>query len=68
MTTMFQSIGIVFSLILLVVVTLATLYLSYIVGIGLVILSLVYITYNLLKTVKSPTVPKEGLSNLAHFQ
>jgi hypothetical protein len=68
MTTMFQSIGIVFSLILLVVVTLATLYLSYIVGIGLVILSLVYITYNLLKTVKSPTVPKEGLSNLTHFQ
>jgi hypothetical protein len=68
MTTMFQSIGIVFSLILLVVVTLATLYLSYIVGIGLVILSLVYITYNLLKTVKSPTVSKEGLSSLTHFQ
>jgi hypothetical protein len=68
MITMFQSIGIVFSLILLVVVTLATLYLSYIVGIGLVILSLVYITYHLLKTVKSPTVPKEGLSSLAHFQ
>lgn len=52
MINFFQSIGIVFTLILLVVFTIAAMYLSYIVAIALLIGALTYIVYNLLSTVK----------------
>ena len=49
----FQSIGIVFSLIVLVVLTIATMYLSYIVALGLLLVALVFITKHLLSLFKS---------------
>ena len=67
MTTLFQSLGIVLSLIILIVVTFATLYLSYIIGIGILIAGLVFITYQLLKTLKTPVSPKVDLSDQSHF-
>lgn len=51
-TNFFQSIGIVIVMVLLVVVTIMTLYVSYILGIGLVITALIFIVYQSLKTIK----------------
>lgn len=67
MSTLFQSLGITLSLIILVVVTFATLYLSYILGIGILIAGLVFIIYQLLKTLKTPVLPKADLSDQSHF-
>lgn len=52
MTNLIQSLGIVFSIVLLIVISLATLYISYIVAIGVLLVGAVYITYNLVSTVK----------------
>jgi hypothetical protein len=49
----FQSIGIVFSLIVLVILTIATMYLSYILAIGILIVGLVYVVKQLLDLTKS---------------
>ena len=54
MNRFFQTIGIVFSLILFAVVTVGIMYLSYIMGIGLLIAGTIFIVYNML--------PKAGLS------
>ena len=52
MFTFFKSIGIVFSLLVFVVVAFASLYLSYIVAIGIILAGLTYIVYQLLSTLK----------------
>jgi hypothetical protein len=49
----FQSIGIVFSLIVLIILTIATMYLSYILAIGILIVGLVYVVKQLLDLTKS---------------
>ena len=49
----FQPIGIVFSLIVLVILTIATMYLSYILAIGILIVGLVYVVKQLLDLTKS---------------
>lgn len=54
MKTLFQSIGIVFSIVLLIVTTLALLYISYILGIAFVVLAMLYVVYNSLKWVENP--------------
>jgi hypothetical protein len=48
---LFQSIGIVFSLMLLTVVTMGTLYLTYVLGIGILLIALVFIVYTILKSI-----------------
>ena len=53
MTTIFQSVGIVFSILLLIIVTIAIMYLGYIAAIGIIILALLYIVYNLSSQVNS---------------
>lgn len=53
MYAFFQSVGIVLTVIVLALVTIAILYLSYILAIGILIASLVYITYSLLTIPKS---------------
>lgn len=52
MINFFQSIGIVFTLVIAVVLAIAAMYLSYIVAIALLLSALTYIVYNLLSTVK----------------
>ena len=48
MMNFFKSIGIVFSMLIFVIVAIASLYLSYIVAIGIIIAGLVYVVYQLL--------------------
>jgi hypothetical protein len=51
MINFFQSTGIVFSIIMLVLFTVAAIYLGYIVVIGLILASLFYITHSLVSLV-----------------
>ena len=67
MVALFQSIGITFSIVLLVVLTLATMYLGYVVAIGLLLIFAVYGIYKLITILKTPVLPKEGLLDLKHF-
>jgi uncharacterized protein YacL len=53
MKSLFQSIGIVFSLIVITLFTIATMYLGYIVAIALVIGTLFYIVFNLTTSINS---------------
>jgi hypothetical protein len=53
MKSFFQSIGIVFSLIVITIFTIATMYLGYIVAIALVIGALFYIVFNLTASINS---------------
>lgn len=50
----FQSLGIVVSLVIAVVLTLILLYISYILAIGLALVCLIYIVYQSLKLGESP--------------
>ena len=52
MMNFFKSIGIVFSLLVFIVVAIASLYLSYVVAIGIIIAGLVYVVYQLLSMFK----------------
>lgn len=49
----FKSIGIVFSILLVVVITIITVYASYILGIGILLIAGVYLTYKILDFKKS---------------
>jgi hypothetical protein len=53
MKSFFQSVGIVFSLIVITLFTIATMYLGYIVAIALVIGALLYIVFNLTTSINS---------------
>jgi hypothetical protein len=53
MKSIFQSVGIVFSFIVLTLFTIATMYLGYIVAIALVIGTLFYIVINLTTSINS---------------
>lgn len=52
-TKLLQSIGIVFTLLIVVAVCLISMYLSYVLGIAAVITALVFITYHILSITKS---------------
>jgi hypothetical protein len=52
-TNLFQSVGVVFTILILAAVAIVSMYISYIVGIGIVILTLVFITYHIVSTVRS---------------
>jgi hypothetical protein len=51
-----QSLGIVFSTIILILLVVATLYLSYIVVIGIITAALIYVVYQLLSILQAPTL------------
>ena len=51
MINFFQAVGIVFMLIVLVFITVAAMYLSYIIGIGLLLVMLVFIVKHVLKSI-----------------
>lgn len=53
MMDIFKSIGIVFSILLVVVITIITVYASYILGIGILLIAGVYLTYKILDFKKS---------------
>ena len=53
MMDIFKSIGIVFSILLVVVITIITMYASYILGIGILLIAGVYLTYKILDFKKS---------------
>lgn len=53
MMNIFKSIGIVFSILLVVVITIITMYASYILGIGILLIAGVYLTYKILDFKKS---------------
>ena len=52
-TNLFQSVGILFTILIIAAIAIVSMYLSYILGIGIVILTLLFIIYNILSTVKS---------------
>jgi hypothetical protein len=52
MRTFFESIGIVLSLVIITITTLALLYLSYVLAIGFIIIALTYITYSFINIAK----------------
>lgn len=52
-TNLFQSIGVVFTILIIAAITIVSMYLSYILGIGIVILTLIFITYHILSILKS---------------
>ena len=52
MTNFFQSVGITISILVFIAITLVLMYMSYILGIGLVIAGFIYVTYNVLKMAK----------------
>lgn len=52
-TNLFQSVGIVFTILILAAIAIISMYLSYILGIGIVILTLLFIVYHIVSTVKS---------------
>lgn len=47
-----QTIGVVFSLLLIVVITIMIMYVSYIVGIGLLVIAFTFITYHILASLR----------------
>lgn len=51
-TDVFQSIGIVLTIFVIVAIGLVTMYISYILGIGIIIITSVFIVYHILTTVK----------------
>lgn len=51
-TNLFQSLGILFSILICVAVTAVVMYLSYILGIGLVIASLLFVIYHIVSLVR----------------
>lgn len=53
MTDIFKSIGIVFSVLLVIAITIITMYASYILGIGILLIAGVYLTYKILDFKKS---------------
>ncbi len=53
MIAFFQSLGIVFSLIVVVILTLATMYLSYVVAIAILLGGLIYVVYSILQLIRS---------------
>jgi hypothetical protein len=52
-TNLFQSIGVVFTLLIIAAIAIVSMYISYIVGIGIVILSLVFIVYHILSITRA---------------
>jgi len=48
-----QSVGIVFLMILVVMTTIITVYFSYILGIGILVIGLLFVVYQLIATAKS---------------
>lgn len=52
-TNLFQSIGVVFTILIIAAITIVSMYLSYILGIGIIILTLIFITYHILSILKS---------------
>lgn len=54
-TNLFQSIGVVFTLLIIAAVAIVSMYISYILGIGIVILTLVFITYHIISTLRKST-------------
>jgi uncharacterized membrane protein YdfJ with MMPL/SSD domain len=50
---LFQSVGIVFTLLIIAAVAIVSMYMSYILGIGIVILTLIFITYHIVSTVRN---------------
>ena len=50
--TIFKSIGIVFSLLLVIALTFVSLYASYLLSIGAIIIALTYIVYKILQFLK----------------
>ena len=52
-TNLFQSLGVVFSILVLIIFTVVILYLSYVLVIGIAILSLIFIVYKLLSIAKT---------------
>ena len=50
---LFQSIGIVFSFIILILVSILAMYISYIAAIGILIIGAIFIVYNLIRFTKS---------------
>ena len=51
-TNLFQSVGIVFTLLIIAAVAVVSMYISYILGIGIVILTLVFVVYHILSILK----------------
>jgi hypothetical protein len=51
---LFKSIGIVVALVVFAVMTIAFMYISYILAIGFIIVTLIFITYYTLRTIKAP--------------
>lgn len=51
-TNLFQSIGIVFTILIIAAITIVSMYISYILGIGIVILTLIFVTYHIVSTIR----------------
>lgn len=51
-TNLFQSVGVVFTILIIAAIALISMYISYIVGIGIVILTLIFIVYHSLSIIK----------------
>ena len=51
-TTMFQAIGVVLTLLVIVVIAVVSMYLSYILGIGIILITLSFVVYHVLSTLK----------------
>lgn len=51
-TNLFQAIGIVFTILIVAAITLVSMYISYILGIGIVILTLIFVTYHIVATIR----------------
>lgn len=54
-TNLFQSIGVVFTLVIIAVIAVISMYFSYLIGIGIVLITLVFITYHILSVLKNRT-------------
>ena len=52
-TNLLQAIGVVFAILIVAAVAIVSMYISYLVGIGVVILSLIFIFYHIISTVRS---------------
>jgi hypothetical protein len=51
-TNLLQSIGVVFAILIVVALAIVSMYISYILAIGVIILSLLFITYHVISSVK----------------
>lgn len=51
-TTLLQSVGVVFTILILAAVALVSMYISYVVAVGVVIVSLLFITYHALTVIR----------------